>query len=58
MSSGPDLPGGRRVRVALACEVCGSRNYKTTRKPEQKERLALKKFCPACGRHTLHRESR
>ncbi|MCA9530738.1 MAG: 50S ribosomal protein L33 [Myxococcales bacterium] len=49
-----------RVRVALACEECGSRNYHTTkaRRPDTRERLTLKKFCPTCNRHTLHSESR
>lgn len=49
-----------RVRVALVCEECQSRNYQTTKakRPGQSERLSLKKFCPTCGKHTIHRESR
>ncbi len=48
-----------RVRIALVCDECGARNYKTTKKKTQTgERLAIKKFCPSCGRHTLHRESK
>jgi large subunit ribosomal protein L33 len=47
-----------RKRVALACEECGARNYHTKKSPEQKERLTLKKFCPACSRHTVHKESK
>ncbi|MBZ0118831.1 MAG: 50S ribosomal protein L33 [Sandaracinaceae bacterium] len=48
-----------RKRVALVCDECGARNYKTTkaRRPDQ-ERLAIKKFCPRCNRHTVHRESK
>ena len=49
---------GERIEVALACAVCETRNYKTTRKPDQKGSLALKKFCPACKRHTVHKESK
>jgi large subunit ribosomal protein L33 len=51
---------GDRQRVALVCDECGARNYKTTKpkKPGQTKRLALKKFCPACNRHTVHRESK
>ena len=51
---------GDRQRVALVCSECGARNYKKTKKlePGQTERLALKKFCPACKRHTVHRESK
>ena len=49
-----------RVKVALACEDCGARNYHTTklRKAETRERLMLKKYCPACGRHTVHKETK
>jgi len=51
---------GDRQRVVLVCEVCDARNYQTTkaRKVGQSERLALKKFCPKCNRHTTHRESK
>jgi len=52
---------GERVKVALACDVCGARNYHTTKAPRggaAAERLTLKKFCPTCGRHTQHLESK
>jgi large subunit ribosomal protein L33 len=55
---------GERQRVALVCEECGARNYKKTKAlrasqgPGQPERLALKKYCPHCKRHTVHRESK
>ncbi|MDH5672101.1 MAG: 50S ribosomal protein L33 [Myxococcales bacterium] len=48
-----------RVRVVLACDSCGARNYHTTKaKSRSSERLALKKFCPTCNRHTMHKESK
>ncbi|MBW2587984.1 MAG: 50S ribosomal protein L33, partial [Deltaproteobacteria bacterium] len=49
-----------RVKVALACEECGARNYQTTklRKVGQQERLALKKFCRTCNRRTEHKETK
>jgi large subunit ribosomal protein L33 len=47
-----------RVTVSLACSECESRNYRTTRKIERKGQLSLKKFCPACKRHTVHKESK
>jgi len=46
-----------RTRVVLVCEQCGARNYHTTKAPG-KDRLSLKKFCPTCNRHTLHKESK
>jgi large subunit ribosomal protein L33 len=47
-----------RQPVSLACSECESRNYQTTRKPEQKGQLSLKKYCPKCNRHTLHKETK
>ncbi len=49
---------GGRTQVSLACTECESRNYKTTRKPEREGQLSLKKFCPKCNRHTLHKETK
>ncbi len=47
---------GRRVSVTLACSECKSRNYKTTKSPNQL--VELKKFCKQCKKHTLHRETK
>ncbi|MGB8331128.1 MAG: 50S ribosomal protein L33 [Polyangiales bacterium] len=49
-----------RVKVALACEECGARNYQTTklRKAGAQQRLTLKKFCPNCNRRTEHKETK
>lgn len=49
----------RRVTVALACEVCGSRNFHTTRVARDGVTpLKLKKFCPQCNAHRVHEETR
>ena len=46
-------------KVILTCTECLSRNYSTTRKKKNStERLELKKFCPKCGKHTLHKETK
>lgn len=46
-------------KVIMACEVCLSRNYTTHRsKKSNSERLQLRKYCPRCGRTTLHKETR
>jgi large subunit ribosomal protein L33 len=47
-----------RATISLACSECGSRNYKTTRKMEQQGQLTLKKHCPKCNRHTVHKETK
>ncbi|MBX3092894.1 MAG: 50S ribosomal protein L33 [Labilithrix sp.] len=47
-----------RVEISLACTECEKRNYKTTRKPGQEGQLTLKKHCPSCNRHTVHKETK
>ena len=49
---------GDRIDVSLACSACDARNYKTTRKLEQKGQIELKKFCPRCNKHTVHKETK
>lgn len=49
----------RRTIVTLACTECRERNYTTTKnRRTQRQRLELRKFCPRCGNHRLHRETR
>ncbi len=45
-----------RVKVALVCTECKRRNYYTTKNKDKKAKLELRKYCPQCRRHTLHRE--
>ena len=46
-------------KVALACSVCGSRNYtKPVSEGHRAERLELKKYCKYCGKHTMHKETK
>jgi large subunit ribosomal protein L33 len=49
---------GERSRVSLACSECATRNYQTTRKQDQKGQISLKKYCPTCKRHTVHKETK
>lgn len=50
---------GARVIITMACTDCKNRNYSTYKnKKNDSGRLELKKFCPNCGRHTAHRETR
>lgn len=49
----------KRPMVTLACTECKRRNYNTTKnKINHRDRLELKKHCPWCRKHTLHRETR
>jgi large subunit ribosomal protein L33 len=46
-----------RETITLQCGTCKRRNYSTTRnKKKQTEKLEIKKFCPFCRTHTLHKE--
>jgi len=46
-----------RDKVTLACTICKSRNYMTTRnKRTKKDKIVLRKYCPVCGKHTEHKE--
>ncbi|WP_394826486.1 50S ribosomal protein L33 [Pendulispora albinea] len=49
---------GARVTVTLVCTECSSRNYRTSRRVEHKGQIELKKFCPSCKRHTVHKETK
>jgi large subunit ribosomal protein L33 len=49
----------KQSKGALACTVCGSRNYSLDLgKKIRTERLEIKKFCKHCGKHTLHKETK
>ncbi|MCM8769656.1 MAG: 50S ribosomal protein L33 [Candidatus Omnitrophica bacterium] len=46
-----------REIVSLVCTECGARNYVTTKnKKRNKEKIELRKFCPQCKQHKLHKE--
>lgn len=46
-------------KAILACVECSERNYSTGKSHSQAtERMELKKYCPRCGAHTTHRETR
>ena len=48
-----------RDNILLACTQCKRRNYATVKnKKNTTGRVELKKFCPWCRTHTVHRETR
>jgi large subunit ribosomal protein L33 len=48
-----------RPKITLACEECKHRNYITKKnRRNDPDRMSLKKFCPNCGTHRVHRETR
>jgi len=59
VAASDDTHRSGRLRIALACEVCGERNYRTTiARRDGSQPLRLKKFCKTCERHTVHKESK
>ena len=45
--------------ITLACNECKRRNYNTTKnKKKTTERLEMKKYCPRCRTHRVHRETK
>ncbi|AZZ38865.1 50S ribosomal protein L33 [Acidipropionibacterium jensenii] len=51
--------GDVRPKITLACTVCKDRTYITKKnRRNNPDRLELSKFCPKCGKHTAHRETR
>ncbi len=48
-----------KEKAALACSVCGSRNYtKSVSEGKSGERLEINKFCKYCNQYTLHKETK
>ncbi len=48
-----------RPKITMACEECKNRNYITKKnRRNDPDRLEVKKFCPTCGKHTGHKETR
>lgn len=48
-----------RVIITLACTECAERNYTTTKnKRTHPDRLELRKYCPRCNAHRVHRETK
>ena len=48
-----------RPKITMACQECKHRNYITKKnRRNDPDRLEMKKFCPNCRSHTLHRETR
>ena len=45
--------------ITLQCGDCKNRNYTTTKnKKTQTDKFSIKKFCPKCRSHTLHKEGK
>jgi large subunit ribosomal protein L33 len=48
-----------RQRKTLVCTICKMQNYRTEKNVKNDpERLEIKKYCPKCNAHTLHKEEK
>lgn len=48
-----------RVKITLACPDCKRRNYDTFKnKKNDPDRIEIEKYCSACKKHTLHKETK
>lgn len=47
-----------REKVRLQCTECMSLNYTILKKKGDPKRYEMTKYCPACGKHTVHRETK
>jgi len=48
-----------RPTITLACTECKERTYTTEKnRKNDPNRLELRRYCPRCRSHTLHRESK
>ena len=48
-----------RDKITLACTTCEERNYSTHKnKRLHPERVARRKYCPRCRKHTDHKETK
>jgi large subunit ribosomal protein L33 len=48
-----------RPKITLACEECKHRNYITKKnRRNDPDRLTIRKYCPNCNTHRVHRETR
>ncbi len=46
-----------REIITLACTECKRRNYSITKnRQKHPQRMELKKHCPWCNKHVVHRE--
>ena len=47
------------VKITLACTECKQRNYNNMmNKKNTPDRIELKKYCPFCKKHPVHRETK
>jgi large subunit ribosomal protein L33 len=50
---------GNRIVITLACNACRERTYTSEKNRRNDQgRLELRKYCPRCRNHQIHRETK
>lgn len=50
---------GSRQRKTFFCSECKEENYRLEKNVKNTtERMELSKYCPRCGKHTVHKEKK
>ena len=50
---------GARINIQEACTECKQINYTSDKnKKNDPDRIEIKKYCPFCRRHTVHKETK
>ena len=44
--------------MTMSCTECKNKNYTFARGKKKEYKVEVKKFCEACEKHTLHKESK
>ncbi|WP_406617113.1 50S ribosomal protein L33 [Mycoplasmopsis adleri] len=48
-----------KKKISLSCEECHKLNYSTSKSlSSSANRIMIKKYCPNCKKHTLHKEEK
>ena len=51
--------GDIRGVITLACTECQERNYTSSKnRKNDTQRLEMNKYCPRCGNHKMHKETK
>ncbi len=49
----------KRKHITFACTECGERNYSSSKNSTSDPgRLEIRKYCPHCRKHTVHKETK
>ncbi|ENY69404.1 50S ribosomal protein L33 [Mycoplasmopsis bovigenitalium] len=48
----------KKTKVLLSCSECFAMNYATNKGAGNLSRIEIKKYCPKCRKHAIHKEEK